>query len=412
MMKNLLKRCSIAVVLALLLVIFSPFLVILIGPEPLATSARILLNVAIGYGINSPDIEVLKQRLQLPEGYSLSVYADGLGRVRFMHPTEQGGLLVSRPSRGDILLLQRDADDDGQADGQRILVNGLIKPHGIDVADGWLYIAESNAVGKIRFNPIEERVEGDYSRIVSGLSDNGSHWTKTVRSGPDNWLYLTTGSSCNVCEEEDGYRAAMLRFDSDGNGLEIFATGLRNSVGFDWSPWDHSIFATDNGRDLLGDDFPPCELNKIEAGGFYGWPYINGSGVMDPDMGMGREDLLDTAISPVHEFRAHNAPLGITFIRHSKDPNLQRSALVALHGSWNRSQRDGYKVVSLNWQPDGSIIEKDFLSGFKGDTDVIGRPVDIVENDDGELFISDDYSGRIYRIEYSAVDSARLVPRK
>jgi glucose/arabinose dehydrogenase len=173
----------------------------------------------------------------------------------------------------------------------------------------------------------------------------------------------------------------------------------------DFAPWDGAFYATDNGRDLLGDDFPPCELNRIEENGFYGWPYINGFGRLDPDFGKGREALLAAARSPVHGFRAHNAPLGIRFLRAARRaPGFEHAALVALHGSWNRSKPDGYQVVSLHWRNDGRIEERPFLWGFLDATGIIGRPVDIAEADDGTLYVSDDYAGVIYRVRYSGAD--------
>ena len=187
----------------------------------------------------------------------------------------------------------------------------------------------------------------------------------------------------------------------DGSGEEIFATGLRNPVGFDWRPETGELYATDNGRDLLGDDFPPCELNRIERGGFYGWPYANGDRVADPDLGAGRERRIASSLSPAHAFRAHNAPLGIHFVRGARAPrDYHGAALVALHGSWNRTRKDGYKVVSLHWRPDGAIEERDFAVGFERDEDVIGRPVDVAEGPDGAFYISDDYAGAIYRVAY------------
>jgi mono/diheme cytochrome c family protein len=191
-----------------------------------------------------------------------------------------------------------------------------------------------------------------------------------------------------------------MRLKPDGSELAVYASGLRNSVGMDWAPWSGKLFATDNGRDLLGDDFPPCELNQIEESGFYGWPYVNAS-TLDPDMGSLNPTAAALNIPPAHEFRAHNAPLGMRFLRHNSKPKYQRTALVALHGSWNRSIPDGYKVVSLHWQTDDSIIERDFLSGFLQGDKLLGRPVDIAEASDGSIFISDDYSGSVYRVTAS-----------
>jgi mono/diheme cytochrome c family protein len=194
-----------------------------------------------------------------------------------------------------------------------------------------------------------------------------------------------------------------MRYRADGRDGTIYASGLRNSVGMDFAPWDGSLYATDNGRDLLGDDFPPCELNRIEAGGFYGWPYLNGDNHLDPDFGAGQEARQSTALPPVFSFPAHNAPLGIHFVRDApQGSGLQRSALVALHGSWNRSQPDGYKVVSLHWDEAGGISSRDFLRGFERDGDIVGRPVDIAADGRGGFFVSDDYAGVIYRISYGA----------
>jgi glucose/arabinose dehydrogenase len=189
-----------------------------------------------------------------------------------------------------------------------------------------------------------------------------------------------------------------MRLRPDGSGAEIYATGLRNSVGFDWAPWDGALYATDNGRDLLGDDFPPDELNRIEQGRFYGWPYVNGFGVADPDVG-GEYAGDPVPTHPVHGFRPHNAPLGIHFVRAAKLPaGYERTALVALHGSWNRRAPDGYKVVALRWRDDGTIEESDFLTGFLNGDGIIGRPAFVTEGPDGAIYVSDDYAGVVYRV--------------
>ena len=234
--------------------------------------------------------------------------------------------------------------------------------------------------------------------MKAGLPEGG-HWTRSLRFGPDGWMYLSVGSSCNVCEEKDPRRAAILRYRPDGTGEEIYASGLRNAVGFDWRPGSGELYATDNGRDLLGDDFPPCELNRIVKGGFYGWPYTNGDRVKDPDYGDGHGDRIRASIPPVHGFRAHNAPLDIAFVRgRDVPPAYRHAALVALHGSWNRTRKDGYKVVSLHWQENGGIEERDFAVGFEVDGNVIGRPVDVAEGPDGAFYISDDYASAVYRV--------------
>jgi glucose/arabinose dehydrogenase len=241
-------------------------------------------------------------------------------------------------------------------------------------------------------------VEGDLETVVEGIPGGGNHWTRTLRFGPDGWMYVSIGSSCNVCEERDPRRAAIVRYRPDGSGAEVFATGLRNAVGFDWRPGSGELYATDNGRDLLGDDFPPCELNRVVQGGFYGWPRANGDRVPDPDRGAGHEEEIARSIPPVHGFRAHTAPLGMTFLRsESLPPAYRGAALAALHGSWNRSRKDGYEVVSLHWTGD-VVEERRFLWGFEVDEDVVGRPVDVLEGPDGAIYVSDDYAGSVYRI--------------
>jgi glucose/arabinose dehydrogenase len=175
-------------------------------------------------------------------------------------------------------------------------------PNGMDFLEGWLYVAETDAIGRIKFDHEKGETVESYERIVTGLPAGGNHWPKTLSFGPDDLMYVTTGSSCNVCEEEDERRATMMRCNPDGSNEEIFAKGLRNSAGFDCSPADRHIYATDNGRDMLGDDFPHCELNKVIQGHHYGWPYANDNKISDPDFGDGNESIVSTSIGPVFKF--------------------------------------------------------------------------------------------------------------
>ncbi len=367
-------------------------------PERYAVNAPILQMLR---GAAPPEADVIQSRLVVPEGFSVAEYASGLPNARFLRFTPTGDLLVSQPRAGHVSLLERDANADGRADGTRVLIGDLNRPHGLELHDGWLYIAEMDAIGRVRFDAAARRLLGEYERIATGLPSGGNHWSRTVRIGPDGMLYVSVGSSCNVCEERDPRRAAILRFQADGSEPELYATGLRNAVGFDWRPGTGELFATDNGRDLLGDNFPPCELNRVERGGFYGWPFANGDRVPDPDLGAGNEERIEGSIPPVHGFAAHTAPLGIAFLREeSTPPELVGSALVALHGSWNRTEKDGYKVVSLHWAEDGSIRERDFLVGFEVDEDVIGRPVDVAQGPDGMIYVSDDFAGMVYRVAF------------
>ena len=382
----------------------------LLLPERFAVNAPIL-NSLLGLGVDAPAEDAIRARIRVPEGLSPSLYAEGLGNARNLLFAPSGALLVSRPRSGDVIVLAPDGDGDGRSDATRPLISGLRRPYGLAFHGEWLYIAEGDAVGRVGFDAETTTTRGEFERLVTGIPSGGNHWSRNIHFGPDGWLYLSIGSSCNVCLEEDERRAAILRYRPDGSAEELFATGLRNAVDFDWQPGSGRLFATDNGRDLLGDDFPPCELDEVVEGGFYGWPFLNGDNVPDPDFGKHDDPRLALAIAPAHDFRAHNAPLGITFIRHPDAPAaLRGAALVALHGSWNRRQKDGYKVVSLHWDESGRIEERDFMTGFLHDDDVIGRPAHVAEGPDAAIYVSDDYSGSIWRIAAGGAAAASATP--
>ncbi|MFK8050182.1 MAG: sorbosone dehydrogenase family protein [Halioglobus sp.] len=372
------------------------------------SSFAMMMNVMTGRSVDTPAESLLNQRLQVPDGFSVSVYARDLPKARFIKFTEAGDLLVTRPNKGDIMLIRRNTQSPSVAGERVTLLEGLSRPSGIDIAGDWLYIGESNAVGRVRFDAAKGELAGEYQQIIPGLTDNGNHAYKVIGVGPDQKLYLGQGSTCNVCVEEDARRGTMTRYNLDGTGEQLFATGLRNSMGMDWAPWNGALYATDNGRDMLGDDYPPCELNKLEAGNFYGWPYYNGANEPDPDFGADIPDFANNPIAPAHEFSAHNAPLGMAFIDTKGWPeSFDKLALAALHGSWNRSSPDGYKVVSLHWKGE-DIERRDFLTGFELDGDIIGRPVDVAQGPDGAVYISDDYAGAIYRVSYGELPGAAM----
>jgi glucose/arabinose dehydrogenase len=392
-MRRLLK-----VVAALVLVIAAAWL---FWPKRYTVNGP-LLQYVTGISPRGPAEDRVLARLHAPAGFAITRFAADLPSVRFLRFTSEGDLLATQPRPGRVLLLRRDADGDGRSDGVITLLEGLDRVHGLDLHDGWLYVGESGRVRRIHFDSVRERVTGTLETVIDGLPAGGNHWTRTVRFGPDGALYVSVGSSCNVCVESDPRRAAILRYDKDGKNEEVYASGLRNSVGLAWRPETGELYATDNGRDLLGDDFPPCELNRIERGGFYGWPFANGNRVIDPDLGAGHEAEIARSIPPAHAFRAHNAALGLTFLTGTGWPaEYHGTTFVALHGSWNRTQKDGYKVVSLQWNADGTIREHDFLTGFLQGDDVIGRPVDVAEGSDGGLYVSDDHGGAIFRVAWT-----------
>lgn len=356
-------------------------------------------------GLNKSDALVEQSRFILPEGFSLELIAEDVGYARFILVTQNNDLLVTLTDIGQIALL-RDSNGDGKMDNQQVLIDGLSDPQGMAFDGNWLYFSERDKVSRVAFDQRTGSLAGAVEIILNDLPyghPHMSHNAKALGISPDRMLHVNVGSPCNVCEPEDPAYSAMLRAEMDGSNLEIYATGLRNSVGFDWAPWSGDLYATVNARDMLGDDFPPDELNLIVEGGFYGWPYYNGDNVPDPDFGDKRPDLASVAILPTYKFRAHNAPLGIHFIQpHANLPrSFNRTALVALHGSWNRSTLDGYKVISLHWDEEGNIESRDFISGFLAEDGIIGRPVDVTQDQQGRLYVTDDLGGRVYRIQYS-----------
>lgn len=372
-----------------------------------------------GFVVNFPGFsgtavaqDALTRRVKVPDGFAISTYASDLPNARMLAFTSAGDLLVSSPRQGKVFLLERDADGDGHPDGKRVLLDGLDLPHGIAEKDGQLYVAEGGAVARIGFDAARRATTGPLERIVTGLPTGGNHWTRTVHVGPDDHLYVSVGSSCNVCIEDDPRRAAILRYRIDGSGEEIYASGLRNSVDFAWRPGTDEMYATDNGRDLLGDDFPPCELDRVVKGGFYGWPYANGDRIPDPDFGEGNEAQIARTIPPVHGFAAHTAPLGIAFYDGDAFPERYRgAAFVALHGSWNRREKIGYEVAAVFFDADGAVRGEPFAYGFEVEDDVIGRPVGVAVGPDGALYVSDDFASSVYRITYG-VGTASAAPAK
>ncbi len=267
----------------------------------------------------------------------------------------------------------------------------------------WLYFSESGTVSRVLFDHSTGSLADKIETVLQDLPYDLIHKAKAIGISPDRELHIAIGSPCNVCEPEDPRYAAMLRSELDGSNPQIYARGLRNSVGFDWAPWSGDLYATGNARDLLGDNFPPDELNLVVEDGFYGWPYVNGDNVPDPDFGNKQPDLARLAIAPAFKFRPHNAPLGIHFVEahRSLPEGFNRTALVALHGSWNRSILDGYKVISLHWDDQGNIESRDFVSGFLADDGIMGRPVGITQDSQGRFYITDDLGGQIYRVGYS-----------
>ncbi len=334
--------------------------------------------------------------LKVPKGFSVSVFARHLGNPRVLAWDPEGTLVVSIPAQGKIVGLI-DADRDGVSEKTQTIVEKLNSPHGLAFHNGSLYVAETDGVVVFDYDATQKKA-GNGRKIVA-LPGGGNHFSRTIGFGADGRLYITVGSQCNVCVEKDWRRAKMLVANADGSELREYASGLRNSVFFVWHPKTNALWATDMGRDLLGDNAPPEEVNIIEEGSNYGWPYCYGDRVHDDAFDPRKIHDCTTTVSPHITFQAHSAPLGLAFIPETWPEDYRGDLLVAYHGSWNRTVPTGYKVARFDLDDKGlSRGESDFLSGFLDGKSTIGRPVDLLFGTNGSLFVSDDKAGVIYQI--------------
>jgi glucose/arabinose dehydrogenase len=336
--------------------------------------------------------------VNLPPGFLINVYAEGLNGPRMMVIGPDGALYVAERGAGRIVRLP-DLDADGLADSIDVVVDGLDRPNSLAFyQDGSLYVAETTRVLRLGRTDTQS-VYQDQQVIIDGLP-SGGHNTRTLLFSPD-WetLFVSVGSSCNVCNEEDPRRATIVRYDPDGSNESIYANGLRNAVGITFRPGTSELWATNNGRDMLGDDLPPETIYRVEEGGDYGWPRCHSGRIRDPEFGV--PDSCQGVLPPQVEMQAHSAPLGLVFYDGDGFPEEYRGDLfVAFHGSWNRSTPTGYKVVRIPFNGDVADPVQDFATGWLVENSSWGRPVDLVVAPDGSLLLSDDAAGFIYRIFY------------
>jgi glucose/arabinose dehydrogenase len=310
-----------------------------------------------------------------------------------------GRLFVTEMFAGRVTILP-DSKGVGKADRHVVYASGLNHPHGIVFHKGFLYVAETTRVIRYRYQNGDERAPRAQV-IISGLP-TGGHFTRTIIFGPDDKLYLSVGSSCNVCIERNPLRAAITQYNDDGSGRRIFATGLRNAVGMAWNPLDGRLWVTENGRDYLGDNIPPDEINVVRQGGFYGWPYAYGDRVPDPEFGRLAPEKVRKSIPPKINIQAHSAPLGLMFYTGSMFPaEYGNNLFVAYHGSWNRSVPTGYKVVRFPISNESVTgAQQDFITGWLQGRAAWGRPVGLLQGRSGELYVTDDTGGRIYCVTH------------
>lgn len=345
--------------------------------------------------------------LQVPTGFKIGIFAKSIENARDLEFSPQGILLVSSPSNGAVVALP-DKNKDGVADSAITVLSKLNRPHGLAFFNGKLFVAEESQVS--RYNWDESTLTATLDKKLFDLPRGGRHFTRTITFKKDSRMFVSLGSSCDVCVEEHPFIATVIVSDQNGTSPKVFAKGLRNAVFITTNPQTDDVWVTEMGRDFLGDNLPPDEINILEEGD-YGWPLCYGNRVHDtnfdkrvyiqtvPPLPCG------TTIPPVYEIPAHSAPLGLTFIEGEQFPkDWQGDLLVAYHGSWNSSVPVGYKIVRLDVDGDRVLEEEDFITGFLKGSQAVARPVDVVfepsasSGQGGSLFISDDKGGNIYKV--------------
>jgi len=337
-------------------------------------------------------------RIHLPAGFRISVYTDAVPGARSLTRGPGGTVFVG--TRGDRVYALQDEDNDGRAESVRAIATGLRTPNGVAVRDGALFVAE---IGRIlRFDDIENRLADPPRPVVvtDDYPEDRAHGWKFIAFGPDGRLYVPVGAPCNVCDREEEIYASITRVQPDGSGREIFARGIRNTVGFDWHPRTGELWFTDNGRDWLGDDAPPDELNRApEPGLHFGFPYCHAGRIADPEFGDGRRCA--EFVPPVRELGPHVAALGMRFYTGSMfPPEYHEQIFIAEHGSWNRSRPIGYRVMLVRLDGNRAVSYEPFAEGWLQEGGAWGRPVDLLVLPDGSLLVSDDQAGAVYRVTH------------
>ena len=341
------------------------------------------------------------REITLPPGFKIAVFADNVPNARSIAAGPEGVFFVGSRNAGKVYAVV-DRDGDFRADEVIVIARGLWSPNGVAYRDKALYVAEINRV--IRFPNVMKslRAPGPPEVVNATFPARRWHGWKFIRFGPDGKLYVPVGAPCNVCIREDPRFAAIMRMDPDGGNLEIYARGVRNTVGFDWHPRTGNLWFTDNGRDYLGDNLPPDELNRaVRKGQHFGFPYYHGTSLKDPKFGKTAPG--ETYTPPVQELGPHVASLGMRFYTGRQFPEkYHHQVFIAEHGSWNRSEPIGYRITVVYLEGPRSVGYEVFAGGWlKKNGTVSGRPVDVEVLQDGSLLVSDDHAGRLYRISYA-----------
>ena len=362
-----------------------------------------VLGLALGCNYSWPDSDASDlqlDRIDLPQGFAIDVYAQDLPEARSLEQSPRGTLFVGTRQEGSVYALVDD-DGDHRADTTYTVATGLRMPNGVAFHDGSLYVA---TVGQLlRYDDIEQRLADPPEPVVvyNQFPTDGHHGWKYIAFGPDGKLYAPVGAPCNICDPEPPY-ASILRMNPDGSDVETVARGVRNTVGFDWDPVTGDLWFTDNGRDMMGDNRPPCELNHAPRTGLhFGYPYVHGDSIRDPQFG-GEATLADFT-PPAQNLGPHVAPLAMAFYTGTQFPDAYRNhVFIAEHGSWNRSEKIGYRVTLVRLNANRQAVSYEpFAQGWLQGERNWGRPVDLELLPDGSMLVSDDQTGTIYRIAYT-----------
>lgn len=342
-----------------------------------------------------PDIE-------LPDGFQIDIYADNVENARSMVMGTKGTLFVGSRGAGNVYAIV-DTDGDHKADKQYTIAEGLNMPNGVAFRNGSLFIAEIDKVW--RLDNIEDNLANPPKKVL--VSDNypsdKHHGWKYIAFGPDGKLYVPVGAPCNNCDDhtEDERYSSITRMNPDGSNYEVYAHGIRNTVGFTWHPETGNMWFTDNGRDMMGDNLPPDELNEVtEASMNFGYPYCHAGTIKDPEYG--DEHSCDEFTPPAINLTPHGAALGVKFYTGNMFPaEYKNDMLIAEHGSWNRSEPIGYRVMRVKMDKGKAVSYEPFIKGWLKNGEAWGRPVDVLQLEDGSILVSDDFANAIYSVTYS-----------
>jgi glucose/arabinose dehydrogenase len=340
-------------------------------------------------------------KIKLPAGFKIDIYAE-VENARSMALSPSGIVYVGNRDKDKVYAV-KDSNGDFKADKKWVIASGFNMPNGVAFKDGDLYVAEISRITK--FPGIESKLDNPPAPVVikADYPTESHHGWKYIAFGPDGKLYVPVGAPCNICESEDKIYASITRLNADGSGLEIFAHGVRNSVGITWHPETKELWFTDNGRDMLGDDKPFCELNAApKAGMHFGYPYCHEGTLKDPEFGNKRP--CSDFTPPMDKMGPHVAPLGLKFYTGAMFPDSYKNQLlVAEHGSWNRSKKSGYNLTLVNFVNNKVTGHQVFASGWLDDATqkAWGRPVDVLMLPDGSMLVSDDQANVIYRVSYN-----------